>query len=1140
MRCRRSSSIVAGACAGLLVLASAAPASVPPPAAAAYAADRADRHEKQKKALERLRRDKAKIDQAIVSTRTLIDRSRDRPYLGDLYLRLAELTIEKSRVVYFIRLEETPPGTKSLEHLESDALKRDAIEIYQRILSHFPDFASQDKVRFFLAHEYRELGQIDDMLAQYREIVTRYPGGPYAPESYLLLGDHFFNTKDLELARRHYEAVLRYAESPAVTVARYKLAWCCINEADWKGAIALLEQAVTTPDAQREIEIDTYRKVDIKLESLVDMAYCYGEQYKDATPEEAVRYFERHAWSRPVLSVALEKLAQRYFVKKKWQHAAHVYRTLSALRNDPEKLLEYAGRVFECVRATGTFDRADEDMALIVKALERQRYSIHIAEDVKARNLKEYELYGRDIVTHLHRKALEENATDAFRLAASAYRRYLDFFDASEVRGEMQRNFAEVLFAGREFLEAGKEYEKAAKAKGSREKEREDSLYAAVLSYYSALKEKDRLNAHGRVFARAGLRATGAAYAAAYPKSEKVPNVLFNVAWVAYEEGDYETAIREFSQFVEAYPARSEAAAAVHLILDAYALREDYEGLTRFGSAVLRNTALDDGLRREVATIVRAAESKVIAPLAVAAAQDWGTGKRRLREFAEEHRSTSLGEQALQALVASSARARDLPALFGAAADLLGRTSSAERAEETLNLLIDTCVHASEFRQLALSLEEFARRLPQKPSSPEFLGKAAQIREALAQYDRAAADYEAALASHAPGSSERAELAFKAAENALLQSDPERALRVLLDDEASLAGAARARADARIATVYLRRGEAERAEPFRRRARTLWEKDLPEGGPAAGDAVAEMEMARLTRLLDEFRGLTLGGQVDDEVVRRKGELLDRLLDGYHEVIGFQRPRWALAACFRAHEVHEEFARFLENAPVPDLSEEERVEYGGLVKEKVDAHRLSGAEYLAKCRELAQRWELCDPELAAYVGPASGGAAIRGFSDAPPAPSDGTRWLVDDALRSAHASVLEGPDDGSRAARLARAYVDIGDPRQAVLVAQKALDDVGDGNPKRKASLANTLGVAYLSSGRDELAKAAFEQALQADPENPAPRINLAALLRHYGHVERSEALYDELPAPMRPAERGDLVHPHSQELYDARHGHARK
>ena len=47
--------------------------------------------------------------------------------------------------------------------------------VYKRILAEFPDYIDNDKITFFIAHEYRELGKYDDMIETYQKLVRDYP-----------------------------------------------------------------------------------------------------------------------------------------------------------------------------------------------------------------------------------------------------------------------------------------------------------------------------------------------------------------------------------------------------------------------------------------------------------------------------------------------------------------------------------------------------------------------------------------------------------------------------------------------------------------------------------------------------------------------------------------------------------------------------------------------------------------------------------------------------------------------------------------------------------------------------------------------------------------------------------------------------
>ncbi|HOO46811.1 MAG TPA: hypothetical protein PLM29_11310, partial [Deltaproteobacteria bacterium] len=139
-----------------------------------YGYDETDQQTRQAKYMEKLLEDRKKVDLAIRNTKALIDTSQSKPYLPELYLREAELYVELSRIAYFLRKGDNAGASSAFGQLESNTFKNQAIEIYQRILDNFPAFDARDKIHFFLAHECRELGRIDEMVMQYRVIIKEY------------------------------------------------------------------------------------------------------------------------------------------------------------------------------------------------------------------------------------------------------------------------------------------------------------------------------------------------------------------------------------------------------------------------------------------------------------------------------------------------------------------------------------------------------------------------------------------------------------------------------------------------------------------------------------------------------------------------------------------------------------------------------------------------------------------------------------------------------------------------------------------------------------------------------------------------------------------------------------------------------
>lgn len=1101
-----------------------------------YVYEQKDTEAEKKRYVTKLDQDKRKCDLAIANTKTLIGRSKNRPYLPELYLRLAELYIEKSRLVYFLRKGQQQEGERSLDQYESNMLKQQAIEVYQRILNDFPDFQYADKVRFFMAHEYFELGQADEMLNQYQTLIGQYPESQYTPEAHLLLGDYYFNEKqDVAKSTLHYQAVLKYPQSSAVSAARYKLAWCKINVVDYAGALALFEASVESPQASKELDIDTYRRVDVRLESLTDMAYCYPEVYKSATPEQAITYFKRYAWSRPVYTMVLEKLAYRYYVKKKWSQAAPIYRELAMIRQDPEKLLEYARNIFECVQAMGTYQHAEKDVAIIVRALESQIYSPHSSDADKDKLVADYELFARDIITHLHARARQTNSLSDYTVVADAYKQYQDFFSKSPAARQMAANYAEALFSAGRYLDAGKQYEKLAPAASVDAEQRRELLYSAVISYYKALKDREKLNFYHAAFAREGLRSVGKIYAAEYPRSSHAPDVLFNVAWASYDSGDYEKAVEDLSNFVSRYPRHPAASAAVHLVMDAFHLLENYEGMIAYGRSILASSAIQDGkLKQEIARIVQGAESRVVSSMTMAALDDWENTRQDLMQVVDKGGKTQMGEQALNALVLTSKDKRDLPTLFDAGNKLIHTYPDSNNAENTLGILIDTAVSIGQLRLLAEYMETFCRRYPGNQNSAEFMLQAARIREGLGQYGQANQNYRSYLSRYRPAAGQQDEVVFAMVDNALSMGNNNAALSLLESYRGGLSQSGKVRAQAQMAVLNLKADRRSQAQKYGRMALTAYRPKMGDQDPMLRDLAAEVSYNEVYGNSGRYFKLRLKNVIDNKVVEEKAKQLQILEEGYQRVMTYKSPAWALKACFRANEINAEFAGFLLESPVPrDLSAEQKTQYRNLIQQKARAYTDKARQYLKTCVELAEKWEICDPALSGYYYPVEnpkGRENLLGTVAGNSAGAEiGRQALHESSIAALYAKLLTSPRDSRLQYELAKAYLKRDDFRQAALIAKNCLNKLDGGQRSLKAELLNLLGLAYLDSGQDPLAKETFKRALAADPSLAAAKVNLAGLYRHYGHGAKAAELMKT--GPFRNLDR-EAIHPQLGAIYN--------
>ncbi len=1104
-----------------------------------YGFEKKDKLAEQARYLEKLKDDRTKAELAVKNTKALIHKARNKPYLPELYLRLAELYIEESRLVYYIRKTEKGEASSAFDQLEANTLKNQALEVYERILNDFPDFKSKDKVHFFMAHEYRELNQIDDMVKEYRTIIKDFPDSIYVPESYLLLGDYFISKQDLDTAKKHYEAILKYPNSAAISIARYKLGWCEINQLKFCEAIKLFEEVVKGVEKGKNIEIDTYKRVDIKQEALMDMAYCYTECNKDSSPEDALAYFQKNSWSRQVYTAVLEKLANRYYIKKKWSHAVVIYRRLSALEQEPVKLLEYARNTFECVQATGTYGKADQDVELIVKALKKEKFSIGVTDEQKEKDQADFEVYARNIVTYLHDDARKKDSIEDFKRSGDAYKTYLEFFDKSPVYDDMAENYAEALFSSRQYIKAGKQYEALSAKMEYGEQVREEKLYGAVISYYSAIRDKDKLNYFETAYARDGLKVTGNRYAKDFASSPKVPDVLFNVAWISYDAGDFDAAIREFTNYIRAYPNCKATKAAVHLVLDSYNLKEDYEGLIKFGNAITADASIPDTkLKNEVATIVKATESKIVSSLAVAAIDDWETGKSSLMDFASKSASTGMGEQALYTVVVSSKEKGDVKTLLTTGSSLIKDYPKSDKAASTLSLMIDTTVAMTQFRLMADYLESFSLRQPDHKATRDFLLQAGHIRKGLGQHGLSNKDYLMFLEYKGADPAVREEVVFAAVENAAKMNDRKAAITILDAQRERLTDAGKIRSDAQMAVLYMESGDASSARKYSERAEKLSMKNDPGAERELQDDLARMYYEVTWSQSREYMALKLNGGLTDGVVPQKAKLLDSLEKGYQKVLRCKSPVWALKACYQSYVINREFARFLKEAPVPDdLTPEQQDQYRSIISTKAQAYLDKADQYLKTCVSQGHKWEICDPEVAGFFNPSQNPVNDPGrypsFSKIAASAEIADQCLTDQELNFLHLKLMKNKADADTLVSLADAYLQRGDHAQVILIANKALDDCKGLTGSTKAKLNNHIGMSYLNAGDDSRAKDAFARAVSADPSHVAARANLAALLAHYGHRDQAKKIFEGLKDSKVLESTGEQIHPRAKEAYYA-------
>ncbi|HMK93593.1 MAG TPA: tetratricopeptide repeat protein, partial [Thermoleophilia bacterium] len=604
--------------------------------------------------ISKLRRDLIKVDRAIGVTEKLIAASRAAPYLPDLIFRDAELYVEKSRYRFHLEAELNIEQSKrgSLVVPDVTLLKQKAISLYERILSEFPEFKENDKVRFFTAHEYRELGIFDKAMKTYQELVDKHPRSPLVPEALLIIADYWFDKGQLDKAEEFYLKILDTPPSPAHDLARYKMGWVWINRGKHAEAVKYFEAAARSP----MLEGAGAKALQVKGLALSDLVYSYTES---RPAKGSIEFFEGLCDNSSSFENVLEKLGNRYFIKQEFENAAPAYRRLLVMSRDFERDPERASRLYETIKASKgkVVPRAD-DVKAIVRVAARARVDQRMSQKERGELLEDLEVYTRDLATTLQSQAQraedrvgsdrpderdlakdrgkragraegreaarnkygdEEEKKDETREerqvkrmyseAADAYESYLDLFRNEKHRLDMMKNRAESLYNAGRFAEAGRQYEEVAKKVDGGT--REAPLYSALVSFQQALRTPEKLSYFERVDSRTGIRQLGAFYVRNFPRHEHAAKVKFNMARSFYDDGLFKEAGDLFASYAAEYPNDPDAVFAADLALDAFHSNKDFDGMQKAGQKLLAAN-LPATKKDEIKKILDGAKTEII------------------------------------------------------------------------------------------------------------------------------------------------------------------------------------------------------------------------------------------------------------------------------------------------------------------------------------------------------------------------------------------------------------------------------------------------------------------------------------------------------------------------------------------------
>jgi tetratricopeptide (TPR) repeat protein len=448
-------------------------------------------------------------------------------------------------------------GAPAPESLGADAAPKgpvEAIAIYKRLLTEYPDYKNSDQVLYQMARAYDELGRTGEAMETMERLIQANPHSEHLDEVQFRRGEYFFMRKKYRDAESAYSAIVTLgAHSSYYELALYKLGWTFYKQELYEDALrrytALLDYKVSRGydfDQKHEKEeerrvADTFRAVSLSFSNL-------------GGPQAVQEYFSNFG-NRPYEDRIYSNLGEHYLEKLRYDDAAKTYRTFIALYPSHHAAPLFSMRVIETFTKGGFPKLVLESKRDFASQYGLQsEYWRHNKPEDLPEVLGYLKTNLKDLATHYH--AEYQSAQEANEKLADyneALRWYGDFLKSFPTDAEspgINYRLADLHFENKDFGEAAKQYERTAYEYKSHAQSAAAG-YAAVFAHRQQLKvvSKEQQDAVKRDTIASSLK-----FVDTFPDHGQAATVLGAAADDLYEMKQYPAAVQSAQRVIDKYP----------------------------------------------------------------------------------------------------------------------------------------------------------------------------------------------------------------------------------------------------------------------------------------------------------------------------------------------------------------------------------------------------------------------------------------------------------------------------------------------------------------------------------------------------------------------------------------------------------
>lgn len=527
---------------------------------------------------------------------------------AEMMLRLADLYFQEGRALY---LEEMGNFDKKWEECQQDERCDDqamfnrgadtsassdwqqrSIRLYEQILRNYPRYRRADEATFYLGMALQDTGKREEAVQQFIKLVKQYPESGYVADTYVNIGEYYFEDNNAYKALQAYKRAASFRDSPKYSFALYKLAWCYFNVGEYDNAINTMKSVVSYTQTQGEKD----KAIQLQDEALKDLVRFFADA---GEMSEAYEYFKKLG-KDDLIRAMLQRLANMYFEQGKFEQTIQTYRRLITENPQSPDNPEYQSEIIKAAKKMGkrqvTFEEIERlrktygNQSAWARANASNQDAVKSAQDAIEKNL-------RQVAVEYHNEARKlgphKAGREAWSLAEQAYRVYLDEFPDNKHTYDVRYAFGELLYTLKNYAESYEQYMKVVQLdpKGKHSRFCAESAIFAAEELIKADGGSQISRATGKVDKdvqpmdltpnEQKLIDACAQFAKLFPGTDKTKNAIYKSGYLLYNKYRFAEAAEQFNLVIKMDPKSKTAEQAANLILDSFAIREDYANLKK-------------------------------------------------------------------------------------------------------------------------------------------------------------------------------------------------------------------------------------------------------------------------------------------------------------------------------------------------------------------------------------------------------------------------------------------------------------------------------------------------------------------------------------------------------------------------------